>query len=411
MLSIMLKKLFRSAPVINTDPTKINEILTRGVEDVFVKESLEARLKSGKKLRVKLGFDPTGSKIHIGRAIVLRKLKAFQDLGHQIVFIVGDYTAQIGDPSDKLDKRPMLTAEKIKENLKDYKKQIGKIIDVNQAEFCFNSEWLTKLSLREIAELAEAFTVSQMLNRRNFSERFENNQEISIREFMYPLMQGYDSVAVKSDIEIGGFDQLFNLKAGRIVQKHFGMIEQDVLTTIMLEGTDGRKMSTSWGNVINLTDDPHDMYGKIMSLRDELIPKYFLLTTDVPQSYVKEIEEKIKSGVNPKELKMELAREIVTLYHSKEEALKAEARFVSVFSNRNIPEDVRVESVQSGASLRETLVDLNIVPSKSEFMRLLEQGAIFNMTTNEKVKDSLTKIDGEAVYRVGKKQFVKIKVN
>src|SRR3989338_5918048 len=214
---------------------KIKELLTRGVEDVFVRQSLSDKLQSGKKLRVKLGFDPTGSKIHIGRAIILRKLKAFQDLGHNIIFIVGDFTAIVGDPSDKLEKRPMLTTEAIKENLKTYKKQVGRIIDIDKAEFLFNGKWLSKLGFGEIARLAESFSVSQMANRRNFKDRLDKGEEVSLREFMYPLMQGYDSVMVKADVEIGGFDQLFNLKAGRIIQKHFGQPEQDILTTQMLE--------------------------------------------------------------------------------------------------------------------------------------------------------------------------------
>ncbi len=404
------RKIFAKKPKINTDLSKINNLLTRGVEDIFVKDSLEAKLRSGKELRIKLGFDPTGSKIHIGRAIVLRKLKAFQDLGHKVIFIAGDFTAQIGDPSDKLEKRPMLTKEKIQENLKTYKEQVGKIIDLSHAEFHFNSSWLGRLTFNEICNLAESFSVNQMLARRNFKDRFDKGEEISLREFMYPLMQGYDSVAIKSDVEIGGFDQLFNLKAGRVVQKYYKQREQDVLTTKMLPGTDGRKMSTSWGNVINITDFPNEMYGKVMSLKDDLIPLYFLLTTNVSEDYVKEIEEKLKNNL-ARELKMELAREIVTLYHSKDKAFKAENYFVSVFSEKGIPNEVREEKINKGTLLRDAIVDLKIVSSKSEYTRLVEQGAIFNMTENKKIEDTYEKTESTAVYRIGKKQFIKIIVN
>lgn len=245
-----------------TDMAIIMDILERDTEDVFIKESLIERLTSGKQLRVKLGIDPTSAHIHIGRANVLRKLRAFQDLGHIPVFIVGDFTAQIGDPSDKLSKRPMLTIEQITENIQTYKEQVGKIIDLDTAEFHYNSTWLSELNFKEIAMLAESFSVQQMLARRNFSDRYEQGEEISLREFLYPLMQGYDSVKVQADIEIAGFDQLFNIKAGRIIQKHYGMREQDVLTIKMLVGTDGRKMSSSWGNVIPIMATPADMYGK-----------------------------------------------------------------------------------------------------------------------------------------------------
>ncbi len=288
-----------------TDTVQIERLLNRGVTEIIDKEHLKKALLSGKQLRVKLGFDPTGSKIHIGRAIVLRKLRDFQKLGHKVVFIVGDFTARIGDPSDKLEKRPMLTESQIKANIKNYNQQVGKIIDLKKAEFHFNSKWLAKIKLSEFMELQESFTVGQMLARRNFKERFEKGGDISTREFSYPLLQGYDSVAVKADVELGGFDQLFNLKAGRVIQSHYGQEPQDILTTEMLEGTDGRKMSTSWGNVINITEEPVDMFGKVMSIKDELIDKYFKLCTDV--------EETISGS--PKERKLLLAREIVKLYH------------------------------------------------------------------------------------------------
>src|SRR3989344_4866531 len=248
-----------------TDQSKIDELLARGVEEIFVKEHLREALLSGRQLRIKLGIDPTGPAIHLGRAIPLRKLKAFQDLGHKIVLIIGDFTAKIADPSDKLEKRPMLTDEEIKINLKDYLKQIGKIIDLSKTEIRYNSEWQNKMNSIELGELLECFSVQQMTKRRNFKERLEQGQDISVVELIYPALQGYDSVKVNADVEIGGFDQLFNLKAGRTVQKKYGQKEQDIMTLSMLPGTDGRKMSSSWGNIISLLDSKEEMFGTIMS--------------------------------------------------------------------------------------------------------------------------------------------------
>ncbi len=387
---------------------RIDDILTRGVEDIFIKESLKAKLLSGKKLRVKLGFDPTSKHVHVGRAIQLWKLRAFQELGHTVVFIVGDFTALIGDPSDKLAKRPMLTKEAVKENLKTYKEQIGKIIDLSKAEFQHNSEWLEKLNFAQIAELAESFTVSQMLERRNFKERYEKGDHISLREFLYPLLQGYDSVMVKADVEIGGFDQLFNLKAGRVIQKHYDMPEQDVLTGQMLEGTDGRKMSSSWGNIISITDAPADMYGKVMSLKDELIERYFTLCTQLSLAEIKEIVEELASGTNPKDIKMRLAREIVTLYHSKEDAQKAETAFIDTFSHGKIPEDVAEIKAEKNKQLAELLITANIIASKTEWRRLVTEGAVSIVSTDEKITDPLYIPEKGSVLRIGKKRFVKI---
>jgi len=386
------------------------ELLTRGVEDILVKESLEKKLASGTKLRVKLGFDPTSPNVHIGRAIPLRKLRDFQNLGHQVVFIVGDFTAQIGDASDKLEKRPMLKLEAINKNLKTYKEQVGKIIDLKKAEFHYNSEWLSKLGFQEITELAEAFSVQQMIARRNFKGRFDNGEEISLREFLYPLMQGYDSVMVKADVELGGFDQLFNLKAGRIVQKHYGMQEQDILTCSMLEGTDGRKMSSSWGNIIAITDAPNDMYGKIMSVRDDLLIKYFLLCTDLPQVEIAKIEESIKGGANPKDSKMRLAREIVKLYHSEKDAFSAEKNFIDTFKKGGLPTDAQEVEISKGELLADVLFQEKVVDSKTEFSRLVKDGAISVVETEEKIIDREHKIEQSVNLRIGKRRFLKIKV-
>ena len=389
-----------------TDKKKIDEILNRGVEDVFVRKELEKKLLSGRQLRVKLGFDPTGGKIHIGRAIILRKLRDFQKLGHQVIFIVGDFTVLIGDPSDKLEKRPVLSVDQIKANLKNYKDQVGRIIDLNTSEFYFNSKWLPKLTFKEISELAESFTVQQMSNRRNFKERLNSGQDVSLREFLYPLMQGYDSVEVRADVEIGGFDQLFNLKAGRVIQKHFRQPEQDILTTKMLEGTDGRKMSTSWGNVINITDEPNDMYGKIMSMKDELLPQYFLLCTDLSEQ---EIDQAI-NGVHPKEAKMRLAREIVSIYHSKDLAEKAEKNFVDAFSKGNVPEDIQEIVVPMNSPLVNVAIQNKIISSKSEFKRLAQEGGIKDLETDKIINDFNYIVSTDKSILFGKKKFLKISI-
>jgi len=393
--------------VVNTDSGKIKELLERGVEDVFVKESLEKRLLSGERLRIKLGVDPTSADIHIGRAVILRKLRDFQRLGHQVIFIVGDFTALIGDPSDKLEKRPMLTERKIKENLKTYKEQVGKIIDLQKAEFRFNSTWLSTMTFREVAELAESFSVSQMASRRNFKERLDKGDEVSLREFLYPIMQGYDSVVVKADVELGGFDQLFNLKAGRTIQKHFAQKEQDVITFQMLEGTDGRKMSSSWGNVIAINDVPNDMYGKVMAVRDELIIKYFMLCTDVSLEAIAGIEKALQEGQNPKESKMRLAREIVGLYHGADAARDAEDHFVNTFAKRSFSSDAQEVVCKKGDALKDVLKDGGIVASLSEWRRLIEQGGV--SVNGEKVTDAHTVVEERVEVKVGKKTFVVVK--
>lgn len=391
---------------IDTNEQKINELLSRGVEDCFVYEDLKKALLSGEQLRIKFGIDPTGPKIHIGRAIPLRKLRQFQLLGHKLVIIIGDFTAQIGDPSDKLAKRPMLTRESIEENMRDYKAQMGKIIDIDKVEFVYNSDWLRPLGFQEICELAESFTVQQMTARRNFSDRIEKGEEVSLRELMYPLMQGYDSVAVKADVEIGGFDQLFNIKAGRYIQKHYGMKEQNVLTIQMLEGTDGRKMSTSWGNIITIVDEPSDMYGKIMSLRDELIIKYFTLATDISLEEIATIENALKNGENPKVHKMRLAREIVTMYHSEKAAAKAEAEFEAVFSGDALPETMP-EIKLPVTDLPLALKDQKIIESKAEWVRLVKEGAV-SVHQGEKITNAKWNPVEPSVLRIGKRRFVKI---
>jgi tyrosyl-tRNA synthetase len=391
-----------------TDEKKIDDLLTRGVEDIIVKEELKALLSSGKQLRVKLGIDPTGARIHIGRAIPLRKLREFQQLGHQVVLIVGDFTAQIGDASDKTEKRPIRTRAEIDENLKDYKSQISKILDINKTEFVYNNDWLSKLTFGEIASLAECFSVQQMLARRNFKDRYDNGTEISLREFLYPMMQGYDSVAVKADIEIGGFDQLFNLKAGRIIQEYYGQPKQQIMTFSMLEGTDGRKMSTSWGNIISIVDDPYSMFGKIMSLHDDLIIKYFTLCTDVSLEDIQKIELELSSGTNPKDIKMRLASDIVTLYHTEKDATLAKNSWIETFQNGGVPDVIPELFATIEDDLADILVKGEIVESKTAWRRLVEEGAVKEVE-GDVVADPKIKAKS-ATFKIGKKRFVKIVV-
>lgn len=392
------------------DGQKIKNILTRGIEDIIVKEHLEAQLKSGKQLRIKFGIDPTGPKIHLGRAIPLRKLKAFQDLGHQIVLIIGDFTATIGDPSDKISKRPMLTKEKIQENMKDYEKQLAKIVDITKAEIHYNSEWLENMNVREMSELAESFSLQQMIARRNFKDRLDKGEDISMRELFYPLFQGYDSVVVKSDIEVGGFDQLFNVKAGRTIQKHYNQPEQDILTVQMLEGTDGRKMSTSWGNIITIVDEPNDMFGKVMSIKDELMEKYFLLCTSVSEEEIESLEKGIKSGdLNPRDVKMQLGREIVSIYHSKEAAQKAEEEFIKIFSQKELPTEIEEFPLKNGKiNILDLMEEAKLAKSRGETKRLVEQGGV---KIDDKVIehwDGEIEFKGGEVIQVGKRRFLKI---
>jgi tyrosyl-tRNA synthetase len=385
-------------------------LLSRNVEAVIEREHLEEALQSGKKLRVKLGIDPTGEKIHIGRAVVLWKLREFQDLGHKAVLIIGDFTAQIGDPSDKLEKRPFLDKDQIKKNLKHYLDQIGKILDLKKAEVRYNSDWLSKLDLREISELAEIFTFQQILERRNFHERLEKHQEISYREGLYPLMQGYDSFAVKADVELGGTDQLFNLLAGRKIQEHYGQKAQDILTTKMIVGLDGRKMSTSWGNVINIDDDPDEQFGKVMSLRDELIIPYFETATDLSVEEIKKLEEALRGGENPKKIKTALALKIVERYYGAEKSREAETKFESLFSKGGTPDDIPELKLKNGASALDIVLAAGAAKSKSEARRLIEQGGfdIDGKTEKDPTKEIILK--GGEILKLGKHRFFKAKI-
>jgi tyrosyl-tRNA synthetase len=391
--------------MIKADDKKIDEILSRGVEELIDRKELEQKLKSGKQLRIKLGIDPTSPNIHIGRAVPLLKLKDFQDLGHKIVFIIGDFTGVIGDTSDKESERPMLTDEQVKKNMKNYIEQAGKILNIDECEIHYNSSWLSKLDYKQICTQANVFSLSDFISRDNIRKRLDQGKRISLRELMYPLMQGYDSVEIKADVEIGGTDQKFNLLAGRELQRHYGQTPQDILTNPLIEGLDGRKMSSSWGNSVNLLDSPNDMYGKIMSLRDEFVIKYFILTTRVELDLINEYQKQLADGTNPKEIKMKLAYEIVRFYHSDDEALRAEEYFVNTFSKKETPTEME-KFKPNEYDIISVLVDSELSPSKSEARRILEQGGV--KVDGQVVNDSKFILKPGSILQKGKIKFLEI---
>ncbi len=397
-------------PTISTDKKKIAELLSRGVAEVIVMDDLKKKLESGQQLRVKLGIDPTSPNLHLGRSIPLLKLRDFQELGHQIVFIVGDFTGIIGDTSDKDAERPMLTEETIKKNLETYVAQAGKVIDLERAEIHFNSTWLGKLGFKEIGELANVFSVAEFIARENIAKRLDGGKRVSLREVLYPLMQGYDSVAIRADVELGGTDQRFNVLAGRTIQPHYGQAAQNIVLNPLIAGLDGRKMSSSWGNTINLLDEPADMYGKVMSLLDELVLEYFMHATRVGLDEIVAMREQLAAGANPRDLKMRLGREIVTMYWGAQAAEAAEEHFKTVHQQGGVPEDMpelKVDWVQ--ASLVDVLVESKLCSSKSEARRQIEEGGV--KVDGVVVEDvgALVEMKGEpVVVQKGKRFFVKI---
>jgi tyrosyl-tRNA synthetase len=386
------------------DEKKIDELLSRGVTEVIHHESLRKKLLSGKQLRVKLGIDPTSPSIHLGRTIPLLKLRDFQELGHQIVFIVGDFTSVIGDTSDKDAERPMLDRAVIEENKKQYYTQVAKILDIERVEFRYNSEWLEKLTYREIGEHADLFSVSDFISRENIAKRLEEGKRVSLREVLYPLMQGYDSVAIEADVEIGGTDQRFNLLAGRTLQPHFGQEPQDILMGPLVNGTDGRKMSSSWGNTITLQMEPYDMYGKVMSMADSEIITYFTVCTRVPQDEIHNHASKIQNGENPRDAKMALAREIVRMYHGADIAAGAEQNFIETFQKGGIPDDI----LEINAPYIEALLAEGVVASKTELRRLLDEGGVRNTETGEKYETLPESVTEPLTLKLGKRRFVKL---
>ncbi len=385
---------------------KIEELLSRNVAEVIEKDHLRAALASGKKLRVKLGIDPTSPDLHLGHAVVLRKLRAFQDLGHKVMLIIGDFTAQVGDPSGRSETRKMLSPGEVKHNEKEYLRHAGKVVDVKKAEIFHNNEWFGRAGLAEVMQLAAAASMQQILRRADFKKRLAENVDVTMLEMLYPLLQGYDSVRVRADVELGGTDQLFNLLMGRQVQKRFGMPEQDILTVPLLEGLDGvKKMSKTYGNYIGLDDEPTDMFGKTMSLPDSLITKYFMFCTGLSEGEI----GKLKKTLKPKVLKERLALEIVKLYHGDAAAKRAEEYFEKTFSKKEGATDAP-ELVFARKSL--TVLDLVIasgaVKSKSEARRLIEQGGLDLDGKTIKDPQKVLQLKGGEAVKIGKKRFFKI---
>jgi tyrosyl-tRNA synthetase len=384
---------------------KIDDLLSRGVDEVIDRVNLEKKLKSGKKLRIKLGIDPTSPNLHLGRSIPLLKLRDFQELGHKAVLIIGDFTGVIGDTSDKESERPMLDSNVIQENLKTYIKQAGKIIDIDNSEICYNSQWLDKLRYRDIGSQADQFSLNEFISRENIKKRLDAGKRVSLRELFYPLMQGFDSVEIKADVELGGTDQRFNLLAGRALQRFYGQEPQDIITNPLIEGLDGRKMSSSWGNTVNLFDEPNNMFGKLMSLKDEFIIKYFILLTRVNSDAIRQYEKEMNEGANPRDYKIKLAGEIVRFYYSENDAKTAEEYFVKTISNKETP-DIIPEIKPSSYDLMTVLIESGAIKSKSEGRRLASQNGI--KVNKETVNDPDMKLKPGDIVQKGKLVFLKI---
>jgi tyrosyl-tRNA synthetase len=387
------------------DVKKIDDLLSRGVDEVIDRVNLEKKLKSGKKLRIKLGIDPTSPNLHLGRSIPLLKLRDFQELGHKAVLIIGDFTGVIGDTSDKESERPMLDSNVIQENLKTYINQAGKIIDIDNSEICYNSQWLDKLRYRDIGSQANQFSLNEFISRENIKKRLDAGKRVSLRELFYPLMQGFDSVEIKADVELGGTDQRFNLLAGRALQRFYGQEPQDIITNPLIEGLDGRKMSSSWGNTVNLFDEPNNMFGKLMSLKDEFIIKYFILLTRVDSDVIKQYEKEMNEGANPRDYKIKLAGEIVRFYYSENDAKTAEEYFVKTISNKETP-NIIPEIKPSSYDLMTVLIESGAIKSKSEGRRLASQNGI--KVNKETVNDPDMKLKPGDIVQKGKLVFFKV---
>ncbi len=389
-------------------------ILDRATFRVITKKELENSLDSNKTLRIKFGIDPTASQIHLGRASTIQRLRDFQDLGHKVVLIIGDFTAKVGDASDKDSERKVITENEIRENFKTYETQLKKILDLSKVEYRYNSEWLEKFNFSSILDISKHFTVAQLIERENFIDRYKNHKPIGLHEFLYPIMQGYDSVAIKSDVELGGSDQLFNILAGREIQGYFNMKKQVCLTKKLLSGTDGRKMSSSWGNVINITDQPNDIYGKVMSIRDSVIIEYFNIATRVSTEDIKNIEkdlnESTSSGIM--DIKKVLAYEITALYSTKKDAIKAENNFKKTVQEKQVISDdlILVKVDKKKARIIDLITSLTgQIPSKADARRLIKSGGVY--IDNVRINDVNLEIDMKSgmIVKVGKRNLVKIK--
>ena len=388
--------------------------LKRGVSEILLEKDLLLSLSKGRPLRVKAGFDPTAPDLHLGHTVLLNKMREFQRYGHHIIFLIGDFTGGIGDPSGKTVTRPQLSEEQIEENVQTYKNQVFKILDQEKTEICFNSQWMNKITSRNLVDIASRYTVARMLERDDFQKRYGGGKSIAIHEFLYPLIQGYDSVALKSDVELGGTDQKFNLLVGRHMQESFGQVPQVVITLPILEGLDGSmKMSKSLNNYIAIEESPNEMFGKIMSISDDLMWRYFELLSFREEKEISKLKKSTEDGVNPRDVKFELAMELVERFHDKKLAVAAKVDFIELHSNRNIPVDIEefvVNSEEGGYLLTVAMKESGLVKSSSESRRLIKQGAVKidgNVVLNE---NHTLKVRSSSTIQVGKRRFRKIKI-
>ncbi|HOT32489.1 MAG TPA: tyrosine--tRNA ligase [Petrotogaceae bacterium] len=392
------------------DPNEQLNILIDNTVDLFSKEELLEKLKKGRPLRIKLGVDPSRPDLHLGHYVVLRKLRQFQDLGHQIVLIIGDFTARIGDPSGRSKTRPMLSMDEVRENARSYAEQVFKILSKEKTEIRYNGEWFDKMSFEQVIRISSKYTVARMMERDDFKKRYDSNQPISVAEFLYPIAQGYDSVMVKSDVEMGGTDQLFNLLVGRKMQEEYEQLPQVVLTMPLIEGTDGNlKMSKSYDNYIAFNDTSRDMFGKIMSIPDTLIIKYMRLLTDLGKTEIDLYESQMKDGlVNPRDIKMKLGQEVVAVFYGREEGVKAQEEFIKIFRKKDLPDEMEVLKVTSSISVLDLVMLSGETPSKSEAKRLIAQGAV--KLNEEKLDDfsRMLEVKGSEVLKIGKRKFFRI---
>ena len=385
------------------------EIIKQGIDEIIGEDDLIEKLKSGKKLTIKVGFDPTAPDLHVGHTVILRKMRQFQDLGHKVIFLIGDFTGKIGDPSGKNKTRPPLTNDEIKANAKTYEDQVLKVLDPDKTTIDFNSRWGDKMSATDMIKLAAQSTVARMIERDDFSKRYKNNQPISIHEFLYPLMQGYDSVELGVDVELGGTDQKFNLLVGRDLQKNVGQSPQTIITLPLLEGLDGvKKMSKTEENYIGITEKADDIFGKTMSIPDEIMMKWFDLLSLRPLEEIKKVEKDIKEGANPRDAKIDLAMELTTRFASENDAEKAKDNFFKKFSSNELPSDIEEKEISYAdmPALPNLLKDLGMVGSTSEAIRLIEQGAV--KIDQEKVtsKDQEVSFETKKLIQIGKKKFL-----
>ncbi|SHE19662.1 tyrosine--tRNA ligase [methanotrophic endosymbiont of Bathymodiolus puteoserpentis (Logatchev)] len=388
--------------------------IKRGTDEILVEAELIKKLQEGRPLRVKAGFDPTAPDLHLGHTVLINKLKQFQDLGHEVLFLIGDFTAKIGDPTGKSVTRPPLTSEEILKNAETYKEQVFKILDPAKTKVLFNSEWMSKMSAADMIQLAGKVTVARMLERNDFGDRYNSNTPISIHEFLYPLVQGYDSVAMEADIELGGTDQKFNLLMGRTLQGYYGKPQQCTLTMPILEGLGGvQKMSKSLNNYIGIRDEPNDMFGKIMSISDELMWRYFELLSFRPMEEITGWHRECEEGANPRNYKVKLAQEIIARFHSEVAAVKALEDFEAQFKRGAIPDDiVEIELTASseGYAIALLLKDAGLTVSTSDSNRMVKQGAV--KYDGEKITDAklVVPVGAEHVFQVGKRKFAKVKI-